>query len=176
MNRLLSPETRNSRPALPLLLLLSAMAIALPRFDSITPNAESFAGAADNIDAASFAGAAASVDAASLASATTISSTATAAMRAHIDPETGELVPGAGPAEAARLRAGMAPSHSVRGLRVVMRPNGGRSVHLEGRFMESYVATIDPAGGTRLDCLPDEQAERFVHASDRLAPAGAVER
>jgi hypothetical protein len=158
MNRLLSTETRNPRLALPLLLLLSAMAIALPRFSSITPdeNVALSAGAAANIDAAS-------------------SPIATAAMRVHVDPETGELVPAVGN-EAARLRAGMARSHSVKGLQVVTRPDGGRSVHLEGRFMESYVATIDPAGGTRLDCLPEDQAERFVHENARPAPAGAVER
>lgn len=163
MNRLFSSERRNPRQALPLLLLLSAMAIALPRFSSITPHA----------DAGLSAGAAANVVDASSAGIT--SSAATAAMRVHVDPETGELVPAVGN-EAARLRAGMAPSHSVKGLQVITRPNGGRSVHLEGRFMESYVATVDPTGRMQFDCVPEGQGERFIHESATAVPAGAVER
>jgi hypothetical protein len=96
-------------------------------------------------------------------------------MQVQIEPETGALVPVTGVA-ATRVGPLTAPSQSVQGLEVRLRPNGGRSVNLEGRFMESYVATTDASGGTHLDCLPEGEAERFIHEHPLPAPVGPVER
>ena len=98
-----------------------------------------------------------------------------AAQRIQIDPETGELVP-LTPFAGTTSSPEAALSHSVQGLSVRMRPDGSRSVDLEGRFMESTLATTDPSGRTVLGCLPEGTALDAVGHSANPAEAGRADK
>lgn len=159
MNRLFSSVTPAAPRVLPLLLFFFATAIALPKFSSTAPlRPEASAGTpgthltardVSNVPAGS------------------------AGMQVQIDPETGALVPFV---SSGGNRMGPSNSHSIEGLQVVTRADGRRSVNLQGRFMESYVATIDSAGGTHLGCLPEGLAGQLVHDHAIPTPVGPVER
>ncbi|MDX1384018.1 MAG: hypothetical protein R3190_10275 [Thermoanaerobaculia bacterium] len=75
-------------------------------------------------------------------------------VRAWVDPDTGTLSvppPGALAREQPfALRDGLGRSSA--GLYEVQLPNGAIKVDLQGRFRSAVVATVEPAGGYRLDC------------------------
>lgn len=96
-----------------------------------------------------------------------------AALRAAIDPQTGELVTGP---EAARL-AGTDKvvdveleqmlSRSTAGLHEVHHPDGRVSVDLQGRFMSASVARIGADGQLEKRCAVDlAEAEAFLARED----------
>lgn len=69
-------------------------------------------------------------------------------MKAYVDPSTGRLVPGpVAPEPAARLPAPPPP------LAEQPAPGGGAMVRLNGQFMSNVVATVNPDGSVRIDCV-----------------------
>lgn len=77
-----------------------------------------------------------------------------AALRASIDPETGDLVVGHQPASKAdspELQEML--SRSTDGLVRVLHPDGSISVHLQGRFQSASVARIDSNGKLHTSCV-----------------------
>ena len=72
------------------------------------------------------------------------------AMRAHVDPATGRLVPEpVVPPPPQALPAPLPPAAPVAA------PGGGVMVELGGRFMSDVVATVGPDGHVRLDCVTE---------------------
>lgn len=99
-----------------------------------------------------------------------------AAMRASIDPETGALVTGSQAARPTGAKA-LSPemqtmmSRSSDGLVVEALPNGGKSVHLQGRFMSATVVRLDENGQAETLCTESaDEAEAFL-AQDAAKPA-----
>lgn len=79
-------------------------------------------------------------------------------MQAHVDPQSGALVPEPVlPAPSAVPVPLPAPRQAA--LRDVHAPGGGMMVELEGRFMSDLVATIEPDGRLRIDCVPGTAPE-----------------
>jgi hypothetical protein len=80
---------------------------------------------------------------------------ADAGMEAHVDPQTGALVPEAvtpAPAPlptAPRPRAAELPA-----------PGGGMMIDVSGRFMSTMVATVEPDGSVHVDCVTGEHDHR----------------
>lgn len=71
-------------------------------------------------------------------------------MEAHVDPETGALVPEpVTPRPAAPLPA------PLPALPEEPAPGGGTMVRLDGRFMSNLVATVNPDGSVRIECLAE---------------------
>ena len=69
-------------------------------------------------------------------------------MKAYVDPSTGRLVPGpVAPEPAAPLPAPAPP------LAEEAAPGGGTMVRLNGQFMSNVVATVNPDGSVRIDCV-----------------------
>ncbi len=118
--------------------------------------------AAAGITAAADAPATATESAAATASATTEQATPAAArslhrprlegaLRAHIDPETGELMmPSAKARQEATAALLEAFSTSDEGLRAVTTPSGYTYVDLRGRFYSGTTATVGPDGRVEL--------------------------
>jgi hypothetical protein len=103
----------------------------------------------------------------------------TAALRAAIDPETGELVIGAGATglagdeKAAAVGLEKMLSRSAEGLEEVRHPDGSVSVHLDGRFMNASVARIGADGKVETLCAESlDEAQEFLDAtpSTKTAP------
>ena len=69
-------------------------------------------------------------------------------MEAHIDPQTGRLVPE--PATPRPLRALPAPPPPVA---ETPAPGGGMMAVLNGQFTSDLVATVRPDGSVRVDCV-----------------------
>lgn len=105
-----------------------------------------------------------------------------AGLRAVIDPETGELAIGA---DALRLQNGQSLqndkavdvelrqmlSRSTEGLVEEVRPDGGVSVHLEGRFMSMSVARVAEDGTVETLCTENaDHAEAFLAGAAETAP------
>jgi len=75
-------------------------------------------------------------------------SAARSGMEAHVDPQTGRLVPEpVVPPPAEALPAPVAPAADVPA------PGGGMMAPLNGQFMSNLVATVNPDGTVRLDCV-----------------------
>jgi len=100
-----------------------------------------------------------------------------AGLRAAIDPETGELALGA---DAMRLSGDKAAGFDLRqalsrsdvGLVKVVRPDGGASVNLQGRFMSTSVARLTPDGGVETLCTHDaDEAESFLRDRPAAGPS-----
>jgi len=72
-----------------------------------------------------------------------------AAMRAHVDPATGELV--RTPVVPDRTVPSPEQSKSAEGLVEEAAPGGGTMVHLKGRFQSPVAARVTPDGGVRVD-------------------------
>lgn len=92
----------------------------------------------------------------------------TAALRVHLDPETGEIVPvtGLDKAELERQMSQML-NRSSAGLREVRHADGGVSVDLEGRFQSLSVATTDSTGAVQTRCVTNGQESRdFLNGAD----------
>jgi hypothetical protein len=68
-------------------------------------------------------------------------------MRVHVDPRTGRFVPEPVVPEAHPLPA------RVPTLAEVPAPGGGMMVPLNGHFMSNLVATVNPDGSIRMDCV-----------------------
>jgi len=105
----------------------------------------------------------------------------TAGLRAAIDPETGELALGA---DAMRLSGDKAAGFDLRqalsrsdeGLVKEVRPDGGLSVNLQGRFMSTSVARLTPGGGVETLCTHDaDEAGSFLRDGTASGPASGHE-
>jgi hypothetical protein len=70
-----------------------------------------------------------------------------AGMRANIDPATGRLVPEPVAPMPQRVPAARPPAVEEPA------PGGGAMVRLNGRFMSDMVATVNPDGSLRIDCV-----------------------
>ena len=77
-------------------------------------------------------------------------------MQAHVDPTTGRLVPE--PTTPPVARPAPAP------LAEVPAPGGGMMVHLNGQFMSTIVATVEPDGSVRVGCVTGDGSA--VHAGE----------
>lgn len=105
---------------------------------------------------------------------------ATAAMRASIDPETGELIVGTGqraipgvPDKADDVAIEEMLSRSDEGLEAVRHPDGRVSVHLKGRFMNASLARIDADGNVETICTDHEDhAHNFLDADTEVDTHG----
>jgi hypothetical protein len=105
---------------------------------------------------------------------------ATAAMRASIDPETGELIVGVDPRNISNVsdkadEAAIAEmlSRSDEGLEPVHHPDGRVSVHLQGRFMNASLARIDADGKLETMCTDHAgHAHEFLDASAEVDAYG----
>ena len=100
-----------------------------------------------------------------------------AALRAAIDPETGDLIIGAGelqsaavPAKAVDAELAKMLSRSDEGLEPVTHPDGRVSVHLKGRFMNASVARITDDGKLETICT-----EHAAEAHDFLDGATEID-
>ena len=83
----------------------------------------------------------------------------TAAMRASIDPETGELIQGHSPAtKADNPELQNMLSRSTEGLVEEHHPDGRVHVDLQGRFQSASVATIDSSGKVQTTCVENPGA------------------
>ena len=69
-------------------------------------------------------------------------------MRAYVAPSTGRLVPEPVVPDPSRAR----PAPALPAAEVAA-PGGGMMVRLNGRFMSSLVATVNPDGTVRMDCV-----------------------
>ena len=105
-----------------------------------------------------------------------------AGLRAAIDPETGELAIGA---DALRIQNDKAVdvelrqmlSRSTEGLVEVVRPDGGASVHLQGRFMSMSVARVAEDGTVETLCTVNaDQAEAFLAGDSEATSETAPEK
>ena len=99
----------------------------------------------------------------------------TAALRAMIDPETGQLVTGpaaaqleSGPNKSVDAELANMLSRSDEGLTAVHHPDGHVSVNLEGRFMSATVARLNPDGRVETLCTENqvEATEFLEHKPD----------
>ena len=98
-----------------------------------------------------------------------------AAMRAFIDPETGQLVTGS---QAAGHQGDKALSSEMRdmmsrsseGLVEVVRPDGGVSVRLQGRFMSSTMVRLDENGRAEAICTENADEAAAFLADDSVKP------
>ena len=70
-----------------------------------------------------------------------------AGMRANIDPSTGRLVPEPVEPMPERVPATRPPAVEEPA------PGGGTMVRLNGRFMSDMIATVNPDGSLRIDCV-----------------------
>ncbi|MFT7698207.1 MAG: hypothetical protein ACI8S7_000019 [Candidatus Krumholzibacteriia bacterium] len=112
-----------------------------------------------------------------------IATPGTAAMRAAIDPETGELVTGpdalrlSNPTDADKAAAmENMLSRSTEGLEEVHHPDGRVSVHLQGRFMSASVARINEEGKVETLCTEDmKAAEDFLSEAQPETDANGLE-
>ena len=68
-------------------------------------------------------------------------------MQAHIDPQTGRLVPEPVTPPVSR------PSPTAPPLAPEPAPGGGTMVRLHGQFMSTTVATVEPDGSVRVECV-----------------------
>jgi hypothetical protein len=82
------------------------------------------------------------------ADATDTPSGASAAMRAYVDPRTGELT--TPPASAEQVEASSARAAAAGDLVEEAAPGGGTMVRLPGRFASPLVVTVEPGGGVRV--------------------------
>jgi hypothetical protein len=73
-------------------------------------------------------------------------------MQAHVDPQTGRLVP-----EAVTPVVPAIPAVPAR-LAEVPAPGGGMMVHMDGRFMSTLVATVDEHGDAHVGCVTEDGA------------------
>lgn len=107
----------------------------------------------------------------------------TAALRAAIDPETGQLVTGpeatrlsgAGSDKQADAELEQMLSRSDAGLQQVHRPDGTVSVNLEGRFMSASVARIGADGKVETLCAEDAAAAEAFLADKPGTDANGLE-
>lgn len=110
-----------------------------------------------------------------------------AGLRAAIDPETGELAIGA---DALRIQNDQRQrsdkavdvelrqmlNRSTEGLVEVVRPDGGVSVHLQGRFMSMSVGRVAEDGTVETLCTEDaDQAEAFLAGDSEATSEAAPE-
>ena len=70
-------------------------------------------------------------------------------MQVHIDPQTGQLVP-----EPTTSRPAQALPAPPRPAADIPAPGGGMMAVLNGQFMGELVATVNPDGSVRVDCIP----------------------
>lgn len=91
------------------------------------------------------------------ADATPPSSGASAAMRAYVDPRTGELT--TPPASAEQVEAPSARAATAGDLVEEAAPGGGTMVRLPGRFASPLVVTVEPGGGVRVGHSSGDQPD-----------------
>lgn len=97
-----------------------------------------------------------------------------AALRAYIDTETGELTQGHAAARP-DLELEQALSRSTEGLVEVHRPDGSVHVNLEGRFQSASVARLNRDGTVETTCVETPvQAEAFLDGA--ATPTVEVDR
>lgn len=71
-----------------------------------------------------------------------------AGMQAHVDPQTGQLVPEpTAPVPPPGLPVVQPPAAELPA------PGGGMMIDIRGRFLSSVVATVAPDGSVHLDCV-----------------------
>jgi hypothetical protein len=70
-------------------------------------------------------------------------------LKAYVDPDSGRLVPGPVVPEPA------APLPAPVPLAEEPAPGGGTMVRLNGQFMSNLVATVNPDGSVRIDCVSE---------------------
>lgn len=82
---------------------------------------------------------------------------AESAMKVHVDPATGQLVPQPAPGTKAALAP--APAAELPPLKVeaVKAKAGGRMVRLDDRFMMEMTATVAPDGTVAHACVPEQE-------------------
>ena len=103
-----------------------------------------------------------------------------AALRAAIDPETGDLLIGAlpqqlpgDPDKVLETELDRMLSRSDEGLEAVKHPDGRVSVHLKGRFMSASVARINAEGGVETLCTEHSpEAHNFLDATTEVDSHG----
>jgi hypothetical protein len=75
-------------------------------------------------------------------------------MQVHIDPQTGRLLPEPAPSPApGRLPAPPVPAAEVPA------PGGGMMAVLHGQFRSEAVATVEPDGSVRVECIRRESPD-----------------
>ena len=75
-------------------------------------------------------------------------------MKAYVDPSSGRLVPGPAVPEPAAPLPPPAPP-----LAEEPAPGGGTMVRLNGQFMSNVVATVNPDGSVRIDCVTESGSQ-----------------
>ncbi len=79
-------------------------------------------------------------------------------MQAHVDPTTGRLVPEPVIPPVSR------PTPPAPALAQEPAPGGGTMIRLKGQFMSTTVATVEPDGNVRVDCVTGDGSA--VHAGE----------
>jgi len=98
----------------------------------------------------------------------------TKTMRVIYDPETGEIisVPFREPSEILSIPLAKALTRSAEGLRVFELANGGKGVHLDGRFQHALMVRVKPDGSLETVCTSHSHAaEKFLHGNSAVADA-----
>jgi len=91
----------------------------------------------------------------------------TKAIRVIYDPETGEIisVPFREPSEILSIPLAKALTRSTEGLHVFELSNGGKGVHLDGRFQHALMVRVKPDGSIETVCTSHSHAaEKFLQA------------
>jgi hypothetical protein len=73
-------------------------------------------------------------------------------MQAHVDPQSGALVP-----EAVTPVPAPLPAAPPRRPAELPAPGGGMMIDVSGRFMSTMVATVEPDGSVRVDCVTQDR-------------------
>jgi hypothetical protein len=94
---------------------------------------------------------------------------ATAAMRAYIDPATGELLPEVPPGEARRQLPipSLEPDDSK--IEVLNLPDGTRGVLFHGQRQATIVATLDKDGTPQTECIESTAAQPNAPQTSNVA-------
>lgn len=89
-------------------------------------------------------------------------------MRVFVDPETGEI--SSLPLDGLSAPLTKALSRSAEGLRVFELPNGGKGVHLDGRFQHALMVRMNPDGSFETVCtIHTHEAGEFLHGKATVA-------
>jgi len=92
----------------------------------------------------------------------------TKAIRVIYDPETGEIisVPFQEPSEILSIPLAKALTRSTEGLQVFQLTNGGKGVHLDGRFQHVLMVRVNADGSLQTVCTNHSHAaEKFLHGN-----------
>jgi len=95
-------------------------------------------------------------------------------MKVIVDPETGEIISVPIRQQTGTLSAPLAKAlnRSAEGLRVFELENGGKGVHLDGRFQHALVVRVKPDGSLETVCTNHSRAaEKFLQGKSAGADA-----